>query len=374
MYQKLSPSSVDEQILCYLNNAGFKSPTPLQEKVFPAFFQKKDIIAGVNGARGKRTSFVVPILISLDTHQPRTRSVVITHDPDIVTKISREFKKCRAKNNSDIVIAELVSDRLIKKELSMLSAKPDIIIGTPSRIIDHIRRENIDLSYTETAVVDTPEDPENSGFFQDIDFIFSKMPGKHQKLFYTENEVSAGLIEPLVKKPVIISMDKEHLQEKTQMKSEIDINAEEIEKNVQNMIKKIREDEDPDLLNEYRKLFKKYTPLSMRGYLSAYLLLKSAGVPRGGGSSGRKQSNPDMATLFISVGKNRRVYPRDLARLFQSSLDIPSDDIGAIKVLDSYSFMEISKKQADRAIEGLNGTEYKGKKITVNHARKRRND
>ena len=174
----------------------------------------------------------------------------------------------------------------------------------------------------------------------------------------------------MVKKPVIITMDNEHSQENIEMKSEETIDITEIEKNIAEFIRRIKEDENPETLNTYRKLFKKYTPFSMRGYLSAYLLMK-AGTPPRSGKSLRRVPDADKTTLFISVGKNRRVYPKDLARLFQERLDLKQGDIGSIKVLDSYSFLDISKDHAERAIEMLNGEDFKGRKLTVNHARKR---
>ena len=373
MYQKTTPSHIDDRIQSFIQNAGYRNPTPLQNKVFPVFFQKKDIIAGVNGAKGKRTSYIVPILINLDRHQDHTRIIVIVSEPENVRKAGREFSRYISKSSSDFTIAELISDSMIKQELKTLSDTPDIIIGTPSRIIDHIRRENIDLSYIETAVVDTPADLDEEGFVQDLIFIFSKMPEKHQKLFYTDNMKAVSLIEPMVKKPVIITMDEKHSEETFKMrKTEEKVDPSEVEKNIQSFIKNILEQEDPDTLNEYRKLFKKYTPFSKRGYLSAYLLkIACTGGRPLKRMPQKREVDPDKTTLFISSGKNRRVFPKDLARLFQSKLDLEQSDIGSIKVLDSYSFLDISKEHAERAIELLNGEDFKGRKLTVNHARKK---
>ena len=230
-----------------------------------------------------------------------------------------------------------------------------------------------DLDNIETAVVDTPVNLEEEGFDQDLIFIFSKMPEKHQKLFYADNLESVSIIESMARKPVIITMDEEKSQENSEMKNTDEaIDYEMVESSIKSYIKTILEDEDPDVLDTYRKLFKKHTPFSKRGYMSAYLLKT---VCTGGKAPRRparkKETDPDKTTLFISVGKNRRVFPKDLARLFQSRLDLEPSDIGIIKVLDSYSFMDISKTHAERAIESLNGEEFKGRKLTVNHARKR---
>ena len=371
MYQKMNSTQVDNKIQTLLKDAGFSTPTPLQNKVFPVFFQKKDIIAGVNGAKGKRSSYIVPILVSLGPHNNHTRIIVIVSKPENVRKAGREFKRFISNTSSTLTYAELISDSLIKHELKSLSGQPDIIIGTPSRIIDHIRRENIDLAFIETAVVDAPVNLEENGFDQDLDFIFSKMPEKHQKLFYTDNLDHVSLIEPMVKKPVIITMEEDFLQESKMNKPEQTVNHEEVENSIQNFIKNIIENEDPDLLNTYRKLFKKHTPFSKRGYLSAYLLKQACSGNAPSRIKKQRTTDPDKTTLFISAGKNRRVYPKDLARLFQSRLDLEQSDIGTIKVLDSYSFMDISKDHAERAIELLNGEDFKGRKLTVNHARKK---
>lgn len=372
MYQKENPTQTQDRILFFMKNVGFDNPTPLQKKVFPVFFQKKDIIAGVNGAKGKRTSFVVPILVDLNTHQNLTRVIIIVSEPENVRKVGHEFSRYISRNSVDLTIAELISDTMIKQELKSLSNSPDIIIGTPPRIIDHIRRENIDLSHIVTAVVDTPVNLEENGFDQDLIFIFSKMPERHQNLFYTDNLDSVSFIEPMVKKPVIITMEEKQLQENLIMKNPEDrVNPTDVEHNIESFIKNIIENEDPDILNTYKKLFKKYTPFSKRGYLSAYLLKEacSGSAPRR--APMKRVVDPDKTTLFISVGKNRRVFPKDIARLFQSRLDLEPADIGTIKVLDSYSFMDISKSQAERAIELLNDQDFKGRKLTVNHARKR---
>ncbi|MBI9107976.1 MAG: DEAD/DEAH box helicase [Spirochaetales bacterium] len=365
-------TQVDDKLLIFLKNAGYNNPTPLQSRVFPAFFQKKDIIAGVEGAKGKRASFIVPILISLDSHQRHARVIIIASVPETVKKAGREFSRCISRNSSNLIVAELISDSMIKQELKALSNCPDVIIGTPQRIIDHIRRENINLSHIKTAIVDNPGSLDENGFDQDLHYIFSKVPGKHQRLFYTDNINNVALIEPLVKNPIIITMAEENSQENPKMKRTKDsVDAAEIEKKIESLIKSIKEDEDPDLLNTYRKLFKKHTPMTMRGYLSAYLLMHAdGGVSR---PSKKRISDPEKTTLFISVGKNRRVFPKDLARLFQSKMELDEEAIGSIKVLDSYSFIEISHKYAEKAIELLNGEEYKGRKLTVNHARKRSN-
>jgi ATP-dependent RNA helicase DeaD len=84
--------------------------------------------------------------------------------------------------------------------------------------------------------------------------------------------------------------------------------------------------------------------------------------PRAGG---------DYAQLFVSVGRNRRVYARDLTELFTEKLQLAAGDIGGVRVFDKYSFVDISRARAEEAINRLSGLEVKGRPITVNYAKKK---
>ena len=78
-----------------------------------------------------------------------------------------------------------------------------------------------------------------------------------------------------------------------------------------------------------------------------------------------------MTSVFIGIGKNRRVFPRDLVALFTEVEGITGDDIGQIKILDNYSFMEINPDRAQTAIDAVNGREFRGRKLNVNYARRK---
>jgi hypothetical protein len=77
-------------------------------------------------------------------------------------------------------------------------------------------------------------------------------------------------------------------------------------------------------------------------------------------------------TLFVSVGKNRRVYPKDFLALFTELEDVEGDHIGQIKILDNYSFVEVDEDVADAIIGRFDGYEFRGRKLTVNYARNKK--
>jgi ATP-dependent RNA helicase DeaD len=197
---------------------------------------------------------------------------------------------------------------------------------------------------------------------------------------------------------------------------------------IERIMRKIREEENPEELAALRSLIRKQVPLLMRSTVAAYLLksqlprlaeaesktlvpqeskgrprsappgrgtraggARGAGMPpdRGppvphGREPGRPQERRSPAAdnrppegkgrliqLFVSVGRNRRVFPKDLSGLFTEKLRLQAGEIGHVRVFDKYSFVEISSSRAEEAIARLSGTEFKGRPLLVNYAKKK---
>lgn len=163
-------------------------------------------------------------------------------------------------------------------------------------------------------------------------------------------------------------------------------------------VSKVKTEEDPLVLNEYKKLFKKNVPFSLRMYVAAYLTKNSRFDyrPRRDFNKDRFRSTQEntrkpfnsetteertrhrtvidesvAATIFISVGRNRRVFPRDLIHLIVNNASIARERIGDIRVLDNYSFVQLFSEDADGVIEKLNGTNYRGRPLQVSYSRKK---
>ena len=184
---------------------------------------------------------------------------------------------------------------------------------------------------------------------------------------------------------------------------------------LQNAVEKITTEEDIDTLLELVKIFKKYVPLTRRKYAIAFMLKESLkhfhsfgkGSRNARGSFGRNardykneyknnykndysntneaaaeteerprhprvEIDPDKATsIFISIGKNRRVYPRDLVGLLVAVGGIDRERIGDIKVLANYSFVQLYTEDCQTAIDKLNGYDYRGRKLAVSFSRQK---
>jgi hypothetical protein len=170
---------------------------------------------------------------------------------------------------------------------------------------------------------------------------------------------------------------------------------------IHSLLDEIQSEAEPQLLNQYRSIFRKEVSFFRRSYLAAYLLLlaeqgKTFGRRRAennrgnsrqddsGKSGGREDfkaqeethslPEEEAARLFISIGRNRKVFPREIIGLLNAKARITRDDIGGIRILDNYSFVQVRNAVADTVIKALNGQSFRGKTLTVNYARVSKKD
>jgi hypothetical protein len=198
------------------------------------------------------------------------------------------------------------------------------------------------------------------------------------------------------------------------------INEEEVKNLLATILKAIQTEADPFLLNQYRSLIRKNVSFFQRSYLAAYLLMlqdrpeghrrrsggdKSRGkhnarnnratngaAPGGGEAEGgiepsrqgqrSAQQNPAPAALpedeatqiFINIGRSRRIFPREILGLIGAKTSIAKEDIGIITILNNYSFVQVRNTVAAEFLEALNGVTFRGKTLTVNYARTRKEE
>lgn len=185
-----------------------------------------------------------------------------------------------------------------------------------------------------------------------------------------------------------------------------EIDMDEVAAYLKNAVSRVKTQENPDVLNDIKKVFKKNVPMTLRMYVAAYLVKEMSRGGKGGYRSSRRdfhdnkkfsslrqsretkpffseqqeeraprprvQIDPALAsTIFISIGRNRRVFPRDLVGLLISVAGLERDRIGDIRVLANYSFVQLFSEDAEKVIVALNGYDYRGRKLAVSYSRQK---
>jgi ATP-dependent RNA helicase DeaD len=498
------------EIWSLFRSAGYIKPTHLQQRVVPLIMRGRDVAVEAEGDSGKTAAFILPILVRIKRGKAGIKAVVLTSSIENSRKVYREFRRFSGSSKKPSFFA-LGVEGLGRKEHSILARSPDVIIGTPNRVIDHIRRGNLDFSSLQIAVVDRSGDLEQHGFVEDVLFIHSKFPPQVQTLLIAPS--LGEEMQPLVaqlKRPAVIPLSswkdnaiqtehrfievhprgKEAALQRLVLVSDIDglliqcrdagqvrkvakllrghqfktlvllddlspaqankasqsfsvgavsilvstfsairkrslkwvsqvINldlppeaesyrprsfvlkkvttlgsAEDFQRlqeiidvdvnkknlppqedvldgSIRQILDRIRQEEDPEELEEYRRIIRRRVPMRLRGYFMAYLFKIQGGPALKKAPEPRQQRGQEFSKLFVSVGRSRRVYPKDLVELFMSRLGLDRSQIREVKVLESYSFIEVDSSAAEKAIAELSGTEFKGRKLAVNHARKK---
>lgn len=354
-----------DNIISALQVSGFQTLTSFQKQVFPAILSSRDLIAETKQAEGVVISFLLPLLIRPIQNRKSPFALILTDSLSSVSKIENNYKLINNSNNFKPSLTALESDKNPGYDIPELNKNPNIIIGITSRIIDHIRRNNINLENIDKLIIDVPENSSYSGFDQNVYFIKSKLNRKTQIQIYTNSINQTEKYKQLLNRPkILLYTDREKLGIITQGESSVD--KDRLELRIKSIIQEIKA--NPDDLSEYRKIFKKNVPIFLRSYFAAKLLMDSEGSSF---KYSKKVPAGKMTTLFISIGRRRKVHPRDLMKLFQKALDIKSTEIGPIKVLDNYSFIDLNEKLSTKAVEKMNGMEYRGRKLSVDFAKKR---
>jgi hypothetical protein len=177
------------------------------------------------------------------------------------------------------------------------------------------------------------------------------------------------------------------------MSEKIQLDEAALKNTLESILAEIDETDDPQELNAYRAIFRKYIPLFRRAYVAAYLLSRLKpnmvrSTPRRrpvpintNGSAPQTAASPitntlaptsdDVTSVFIGIGKSRKVFPRDIMGLLIEQGGLEKAHIGAIKILDNYSFVEIANAKCNDLINKLNNTEFRGRTLAVNFAKKR---
>ena len=176
------------------------------------------------------------------------------------------------------------------------------------------------------------------------------------------------------------------------------LNEENIASFLKDAVSKVESANDSEIkaLEQIKKLIKKNIPFTRRKYVFAYLIKQSSAFYRGNKNSRfakkpfekkslrsesaaeRKEKLPRVHidasvsdTLFIGIGKNRSVFPRDIVGLLTSVCSLDPSRIGEIRILSNYSFVQLFKEDCDKVIAALNGYEFRGRKLTVNLSKKK---
>jgi len=162
---------------------GFEESTPIQEKAIPIALEGRDLIGQAQTGTGKTAAFSIPLIQNIDVKEEHIVALIMTPTRELAIQVAEEIAKLsRFKGLRTLPI---YGGQDIVKQIRALRQKPQIIIGTPGRLLDHINRKTIKLDKVQTVILDEADEMLDMGFLDDINTILSKCPEERQTMLFS---------------------------------------------------------------------------------------------------------------------------------------------------------------------------------------------
>lgn len=192
-----------------LNDMEFVEMTAIQSQSIPAMIAGNDIVAQAPTGTGKTCSFGIPVVENTDTSERNVTSLILAPTRELALQIANELIRL-TKYKKSIRIAVVYGGQNIDRQILALKRKPQIIVATPGRLMDHMRRKTIRLDHLKTLVLDEADEMLDMGFREDIDEILQSVPEERQTVLFsaTMSREILDITKKYLKNPVKIKTTK----------------------------------------------------------------------------------------------------------------------------------------------------------------------
>lgn len=174
---------LDSPLIENLKKQGIITPTPIQSITIPRILNGTDIMAEAQTGTGKTLAFLLPIFQNLDPDSPFVQALIVTPTRELALQITSEAKKLA--QNTDINILPVFGGQDINAQLKKLNGKVSIVVATPGRLLDHLRRETVDLMHLSTLVLDEADQMLFIGFRNEVEMILKSTNADKQMLCFS---------------------------------------------------------------------------------------------------------------------------------------------------------------------------------------------
>lgn len=179
-----SQLNISQDIIKAAQDMGFEETTPIQAKAIPYLLEGRDMIAQAPTGTGKTCAFGIPAIEEIDIRQHHVQVLILCPTRELVIQVAEELSEI-AKYKRGIKILPIYGGQQIERQLRALRKNPQIIVGTPGRIMDHLRRETLKLDQLQKLILDEADEMLNMGFREDIDTILENIPRKKQFILFS---------------------------------------------------------------------------------------------------------------------------------------------------------------------------------------------
>ena len=189
-----------------VKDMGFEVASPIQAKSIPVMRKGCDLIGQAQTGTGKTAAFGIPLLEKIDPKNKKLQAVVLCPTRELAIQVADEVRNL-AKYLHGIKILPIYGGQGIEKQIRSLKSGTQIVIGTPGRVMDHMRRKTIKMDHVHTVVLDEADEMLNMGFREDIEFVLSNVPEDRQTVLF-----SATMPKPIMEITKEFQKDAEYIK------------------------------------------------------------------------------------------------------------------------------------------------------------------
>ncbi|MFP9085684.1 DEAD/DEAH box helicase [Streptococcus equi] len=213
---KFTAFNLSEDIQSAVVTAGFEKASPIQELTIPLALEGRDVIGQAQTGTGKTAAFGLPTLNKIRTADNTIQALVIAPTRELAVQSQEELFRFGC--DKGVKVRSVYGGSSIEKQIKALKSGAHVVVGTPGRLLDLIKRKALRLDHVETLILDEADEMLNMGFLEDIEAIISRVPDHRQTLLF-----SATMPAPIKEIGVKFMKDPEHVQVKNKELTNVNV-------------------------------------------------------------------------------------------------------------------------------------------------------
>ena len=209
---KFEELQLDERILRAVADMGFEEASPIQGQAIPLELAGQDLIGQAQTGTGKTAAFGIPLLQRVDPKSKKQQAIVLCPTRELAIQVAEEVRNL-AKYMHGIKVLPVYGGQEIGKQIRSLKSGVQVIIGTPGRVMDHMRRRTIRPEEVHTVVLDEADEMLNMGFLEDMETILGQLPEERQTVMFSATMPQAimEIARKFQKEPAVVKVIKKDL-------------------------------------------------------------------------------------------------------------------------------------------------------------------
>jgi ATP-dependent RNA helicase DeaD len=209
---KFEELQLDDRIMRAVTDMGFEEASPIQAKAIPVQMEGLDIIGQAQTGTGKTAAFGIPLLQKIDPKNKKLQAIALCPTRELAIQVADEIRNL-AKYMHGVKILPIYGGQDIARQIRGLKDGTQIIIGTPGRVMDHMRRKTVKFDQVHTVIMDEADEMLNMGFLEDMETILSQLPEERQTIMFSATMPDAiqKIAKTFQKDPQVVRVVKKEL-------------------------------------------------------------------------------------------------------------------------------------------------------------------